>query len=102
MTAIRRLVDHRRAMLRAWSPECAALVDVVAPTLKPEATPLPRANLELTLLDHLERIAHQSPAALPGFAYWLNLMVLYGALTEDQAEAFEAAALPLAGSQEGV
>lgn len=101
MSALRRLVDHRRAMLHAWAPECAALVDRVAPALKPEATPLPRGNLELTLLDHLEAIARQSPAGLIGFAYWLNLMVLYGALTEVEAEAFKAAPIPLAGPQEG-
>lgn len=101
MSALRRLVDHRRETLRGWSPPCAALVELVAQALKPEATPLPRGNLELTLLDHLERIAHQSPAALLGFAYWLSLMVLYGALTEAEAETFKAAAIPLAGPQEG-
>lgn len=101
MSALRRLVNYRREALRACSPECAALVELVAQALKPEATPLPRVNLELTLLDHLEGVAHQSPAALLGFAYWLGLMVLYGALTEVEAEAFRAAALPLAGPQEG-
>lgn len=101
MSALRRLVDHRRETLRAWSPVCAALVELVAQALKPEATPLSRANLELTLLDHLERIAHQSPAALLGFVYWLNLMVLYGALTEVEAETFKAEAIKLAGPQEG-
>jgi len=101
MSALRRLVDHRWETLRAWSPACAELADRVAPALKPEATPLPRGNLELTLLDHLESIAHRSPVALLGFAYWLNLMVLYGALTEVEAETFKAEAIPLAGPQEG-
>ncbi|MDI3269067.1 hypothetical protein [Pseudomonas sp. AL15] len=56
MSALRRLVDHRRETLCTWSP-----------------------------------------TALLGFTYWLNLMVLYGALSGIKAETFAAAGRPATG-----